>query len=101
MTDFLVAVGFTRCSFGGAKETSSRALRIRATDPISAGELGLDRTVRGSKWMYRDARARVISLESQEVIAEVCQPAIKPYGVSRSKTRDQWRLASTSDLVTA
>ena len=101
MNDFLIAVGFTRCSFGGATETSSRALRIRATDPISAGELGLDRTVHGSKWMYRDARARVISLESQEVMAEVYQPTIRPYGVSRSRARDQWRLAPKSDLVPA
>ena len=80
--------------------SQSRDYRVRAKR-LTGGELGLDRTVHGPKWMYRDARARVISLESQEVIPEVYQPAIKPYGVSRSRTRDQWRLASESDLVPA
>jgi len=90
MSDYLVAVGFTRHSFVGRTETGSKAMRITATDPIAAGELGLDRTVRGPKWAYDCARARVISLESHGVIAEVRTPGVKPFGVARSRTKDLW-----------
>jgi len=101
MTDYLVAVGFTRRSFVGHTETVSKAMRITATDPIAAGELGIDRTICGPKWMYDCAGARVISLDSHDVIAECYKPGIKPYGVARSHTRDQWRVAAMPDLVPA
>lgn len=101
MTDYLVAVGFTRRSFVGRTETGSKAMRIRAADPIAAGELGLDRMVRGPKWAYDCARARVISLESHDVIAEVRTPGIKPFGVARSRTTDMWQVAESAALVPA
>lgn len=101
MTDYLVAVGFTRRSFVGRTETGSKAMRITATDPVAAGELGLDRTVCGPKWMYDCARARVISLDSHDVIAEVRTPGIKPFGVARSRTKNQWQVAGSPVLVPA
>ena len=97
MTDYLVVVGYSRRSFVGQTETNSVAMRITGTDPTSAGETGLDRTVKGPKWMYEIARVKVIDTNSHAVLAAVHAPGIKAYGVARSRTSYQWRTFEDAD----
>lgn len=96
VTDYLVVVGYSRRSLVGQSETNSVAMRISGTDAISAGETGLDRTVKGPKWMYEIANAKVIDTNSHAVLAEAHAPGIKAYGVARSRTSYQWRTLAES-----
>ena len=91
MSTFLVAVGVTRCSFTGQRETMSRAFRIRATDAIAAGEQAIDRMVSGSNWSYSAAHARVIAEDTREVVADVKVQQVKSFGLPRNRTRELWR----------
>ena len=90
MDTYFVSVAATRTNFLGDSETIAKTIRVRATDPIEAGEYALDTTIGGSRWMFSSARAVVSSISSGEEVARVETTYPKAFGVRRDTTRSMW-----------
>ena len=91
---FHVVVGVSRSSFMGGSEVRSKAFRIEANDPVSAGEVGVDRMVRGHMWSYRSVEAKVLDLDRGSEIASLAVDDVKPFGVRRTATAHLWELSA-------
>ena len=98
MADYFVAVSVTRTSFDGYVDNTTKTVRVTAGDPVSAGEQVLDKIIRGPKWMYTTAMARVSSFESGELLATVRAKSPKHFGLPRRETADLWETSSGSGV---
>lgn len=90
MADYHVVVGVSRTSFLGVGETRSKAYRIEAPDPVTAGERGLDTMVVGPGWRYASVEAKVLSLETGEVVSSMRMHDVKAFGTRRRETDARW-----------
>ena len=79
-----------RTSFLGGGETCSKAYRVEAADPVTAGEIGLDRMVVGPAWRYASVEARVLSIETGDVVSWMRMRDAKAFGTRRKPTVERW-----------
>ncbi len=98
-TDYLVVVGYRRSCLQGRGEHFAKAIRHRASDPVTAGERVLDDLISGPRYAYTSIHARVLDRRTGVALREIHVADGKTFGVRRAATRNRWQVPTEPATV--